>query len=118
MLMHYAHIWHVGGFFSEDEYRPVAKRDPALVSLDGRAYAFSFVDREESEIHGKLLKGEWENKGPRYIKGEIYDEARVRAEVPNSTILLDNMRCNRWSRVIKCKQGFLPLEDSDVALAP
>lgn len=116
MLKHYVRVLHAGSFFSEDESRPVERRDPALVSLDGWAYGFWFEDREEVDAGGETLTGPWKNRSPRYLQGEVFDLERVKREVPNSDILQSNMECNGWSRVLRCKQGFIDLRDDDVVL--
>lgn len=118
MLKHYARVLYAGSFFSEDEARPVERRDPALVSLDGWAYGFWFEDREEVDAGGETLVGPWKNRSPRHLQGEVFDLDRVKREVPNSDILQRNMGYNNWSRVLRCKQGFIDLRDDDVVLHP
>jgi len=117
MTKHYVRFTYAGSFVSEHGDEPIRSRDSKIILPRG-AYAWRVFDREEVRHGGEVLKGEPKNFGPRHIVGEVFDVERVRREVPDNDILLSNMKCNRWPKVIRCRQGFIPMEKDDVVIEP
>lgn len=116
MIIHYIEFVYAGSFLSETIPVRISKRefkDP----LPQGAYAYSFFDQEEVEIDGEVLKGPPKNRSVRYIKGDVYDLEQVKAEIPDSRILISNMENNGYDKVVKCSQGFIPLNKTDILIS-
>lgn len=61
-----------------------------------------------------LASGERNKSGRFYIDAEKLNVADVEALPGDHTIMLDNMRCNRWPAVLRCRTGnFQPLQAED-----
>lgn len=115
MIKHYVEYTYAGSFFSENSTEEIVSRNQKI-TLPCGAYAYRIFDREEVSFGGETLKGSQKNFGPRHVKGDVYDIARVENEVTDNRILLANMRGNGWDRVVKCAQGFIPMYDGDVLI--
>jgi hypothetical protein len=80
-------------------------------------YAFEFVTRsrgpDEMDSKETYLSPTY------YLGGEAYTFEQIAArDDPNDRILLENMSCNKWNRVILTPKGQIrPLNDDDVVLA-
>lgn len=85
-----------------------------------RPYAFQFSTRSRSETD--LDSHVSSTSGMYYLphcKVETIDDVRQRAD-PNERILLSNMECNNWPKIVSATEGWKwtqPLEDGDVVLA-
>lgn len=58
-------------------------------------------------------------KGSRKIIGQAYSLAEVKAleeTEGNYRTLILNMEGNKWPRVVRCRQGFLPLNEDDTVV--
>lgn len=112
-------FWFQGAFFDEDSNKQVNARDIGALDIPARAYALEFYDIRVTTDNGVVLKSAPLNKSPRFFVGGrvmTYDE--VVAEEPDSPILIDNMRINRWAHVIKTRVGhFQPFSETDVLLS-
>jgi hypothetical protein len=117
MTKHYVEFMYPGSFYSDTSIHEITSRD-AKITLPKGAYAYRIFDREEIQHAGEILKGKSKNQGPRHIWGEEYDVERVEREVPDSRILVQNMKGNDWPIVIKCRQGFIPKEEGDIVHVP
>lgn len=128
---HYARLFYPGGFFGADTIdRHVGSRDPKTVEPecpcktrcadhDRKPYAFQFFDKTEAIMQdGEVLSGMPRNfSGMFFFSGEIFDIERVRRELAGHPSLLANMESNRWRRVVKTAQGYLPMSDDDQVLS-
>jgi len=115
MIKNYVEFIYAGTFLSESSTEAIGSRNQEIVMPEG-AYGYRLFDRVEHTIDGELLVGKGKNYSAWHYKGEVYDAERVEREVPNSSVLLSNMRINGWSKVLKCNQGFIPLRDNDVVI--
>src|SRR5262249_9742468 len=88
-----------GAFFPEESVREVADRGPqeaARNAPDG-AFAFAFHDRMSTTADGVTLRSDPLNvSGRYYINAEPLTAGDVAALPGNHSILLANMRGNRW----------------------
>ena len=72
-----------------------------------------FYDREYVVANGEELLGQPKHKTKTFIKGIVYTLEGVKRLFPESRTLISNMEINKWDKVIKCAQGFLPfIEDN------
>ena len=113
MTKHYVEYYYAGLFCSEIGTKKIESRDQKIRLPEG-AYAYRIFDQEEIIQKGEKLIGKPKNYSPRHIKGEVYDIERVKREVKDNSILLNNMENNKWRKVIRCFQGFIPMEKGDV----
>jgi hypothetical protein len=115
MTKHYVQFYYPGLLFSETSQREIKSRKQSI-KLPKGSYGYVIFDQEEVAVEGEKLVGKPKNHSARHLKGEIYDLARVKAEIPDSDILQSNMRSNKWDRVLKCGQGFISLDKDDVII--
>jgi len=110
-----------GAFVPEEEVREISERDPQKAAREapGSAFAFSFYDRLSASVDHEgrqvTLRGQTINRsGVYYIDAEELSAADVAALPGDHSILLDNMRCNRWETILRCRTGnFQPKESGD-----
>lgn len=108
--------WMIGGsFVSSTDAVPVNDRSIPY-DFPQMAFGFRFHDVTEAELEdGEILTGKPKNISPRYLRGEVHTLEDVERE-GKSLVLVENMKCNNWSRVIKCLQGYIPLYEGDVVI--
>jgi hypothetical protein len=113
----YVEFYYPGSFMSESSSHEVESRDrPASIPVN--AYAYSFYDREETVVDGEKLVGLIKNRSPMTYFGQTMTIDEVKRNVPNCNILVSNMECNGWEKVVRTKLGnFQPLNEGDVVLA-
>ena len=114
-LIKYVRFWFPGSFVSDDTIRESVS-DTRIDFPDG-AYAAQRFSRFETEDPrgGKMVGPEYDH-GSKYIEGEAYTLEQVKALPGDYHILIRNMEGNDWPRVVRCRQGFLPLSDKDVVI--
>lgn len=78
-----------------------------------KCYAYRFYDIKELEHEGEILTGQRKNFSPMYYFGFEIDIKKAR-ELPNSSILINQMEVRGWKRVADTKCGTFPLEEGDV----
>ncbi len=107
-----------GSFFSnyetkEMEHCSVLAEEKAP---DG-SYAFKFFTVEESE-DGSLTGHRKPVGGIYYLSGaRTYTLPELKASFPNEEILIGNMECNNWKKLVKTKLGnYQPFNKEDVIL--
>lgn len=115
MTKHYVEFMYAGSFFSESSLEEIKSRD-AKIKMPKGAYSYTIYDREEIKTGKETLTGKLKNPSKIYIIGEVYDIERVKKEVPDSRILVRNMECNKWDKVIKCLQGFVPFTKNHILI--
>ena len=114
--------YYPGLIVSDESTKHVLDRDPEREAreADERAYAFYYFDIVSAVVSVEDIRVQTRSERRNisctyYINGEVLDIDQV-AELPgDNRILLDNMRGNEWTRVIRCRTGnFQPFEDSDI----
>lgn len=110
-------VWYPGSFFAEEDTHEVKERDPmAIAGKYPRCFAFKFFDQVcgETEIGGEKQKvrSKPRNESPKYFPGgKLMNAEEVEKTVPNSRILVTNMRGNGWDQIVKTRVGnFQPFE--------
>jgi hypothetical protein len=120
----YLAYWHRGIISSEESVEPVKVRDPQqhANNAPNSAFAFFYYDIITSTVdvdgeHIDTSTGR-HNVTPTYFinaRAMTYDE--VAALPSNNSILLSNMRGNRWDRVVRCRTGNItPVEEGEYEL--
>lgn len=118
MLKHYVEFSFPGAFFSEYSVKEVAERNPELITVPEGAFAYRFFDRIETVVDGETLTGERKNFSPFTYFGTAYTLEEVKAQFPEYTILISNMECNGWNRVVKTLRGnWQPLGEGDTVIS-
>lgn len=117
MLKQYIEFFYPGSFVSETSVQEVADRTPPT-ELPKAAYAYRFFARSEVMQDGEMLRGQPKDYSPTTYYGEAMTLEEVKALHGDShRILIGNMECNRWKRVVRVACGqFFPLEDGDVVV--
>ncbi len=116
MLKHYVRFFIPGSFFPESTTQEVRERTPeAAKPWPDCAFAFQFFSQEQMEGESGVLVGpETDKSGRYYIDARKMTAEEIEKEVPESRMLVANMRGNGWQYVVKCRTGnFQPLEDRD-----
>lgn len=118
MLKTYVEFFYPGSFVSEMSEREVLGRS-LPVTLPERAFAYRFFSRNEVVQVDEVLRGEKKDYGPTTYYGEEMTLEQVKALPGSHHILVSNMECNGWSRVVRTIYGqFMPLNDGDVVVTP
>ena len=99
-----------GSIVADQWTRDVESLDPYTVDWPDRAYAFTMHTREDVVDGAARYKGVPARVGPVYYhpdsKVETLEEVRIN---PNAgDILVSNMECNRWGRVVWSRWGNWP----------
>jgi hypothetical protein len=65
---------------------------------EAKPFAFYFTTRarKDSELDSKVIK----ESGRYFLGGRVLTLADVEREMPKEAILIANMRCNKWDRVV------------------
>lgn len=117
MLKHYVQFSYPGVIVNEYEVKEVEKRDAALITVPAGACAYRFFDRTEIILNGEKLVGEPKNFSPLTYLGKAYTLKQVKAEFPESKMLISNMECNGFKRVVRTRCGnWQPLSEDDVVI--
>lgn len=127
MKQHFVTFFSPGTFVAEQSVKPIDSWDvETAVKMAGevterhgaKPYAFRFSTRGRSvdELDSKVIK----TSPTYYLSGTVETlEDIERRNDPKESILLGNMRCNGWKRVVTTQAPYgwtLPLEDGDVVL--
>lgn len=100
-----------GSFFAEERTEPVESVDPYAIAWPKDAFAFSFQERDDVVgDDGQVFTGKVRDLGPTYFHPEssVRTLAETEADPRATRILLDNMRCNRWDRIVWSRRGNYP----------
>jgi len=103
-----------GALFADSAMVDVPSRDvaEAKANAPAHAYAFRFITRgrHENELDSRVI----DRSGMHYIGGTIYTVDDVKALPGKNDILLANMQCNGWDKVIRTPLGnFQPFTATD-----
>ena len=109
-LKTYARFFAPGSFVANDWTRPVEQADPYAVKWPDDAYAFTLHEREDVVDGETRYEGKPRQIGPTYYhpdsKVETLDE--VRRNPKAGTVLVSNMECNGWDRIVWSRWGNWP----------
>ncbi len=124
---HFVTFYSPGTFFAEHTEKPIDSWNTDLAvkmskniseRYSAKPYGFQFTTRArgEQDLDSKVVK-----KSPLYyIEGKVETLKQVEARNdPKESILVSNMRCNKWKRVITTQTPWRwtqPLEDGDIVL--
>lgn len=115
MIKTYIEYSFPGSFFSEHSVKEVANRNIPKSVPDG-CFGFCFFDVEEVDVNGERLTGKRKNKSGMHYYGEKLNANQV-AKLPDTAILLRNMKNNNWDFVVRTIRGnFQPLHADDVII--
>lgn len=128
MEKHFVTFLSPGTFVPEESTKPIDSWDvkEALKLAKGikeryaaTPYAFYFTtrSREENDLDSKEAKRSGNYYLP-HCKVETLEEVKKRAD-PNERILLSNMECNGWHKIVTTMKGWKftrPFEEKDVLL--
>ena len=115
-LVTYVEFEYPGSFFAETEVKAITKRDVRKAKANKYAFAFRFFDIIEKEVtvggEVKRVVSSRRNVSPTYYPGAKILDAKAVAKLPGDHgILLSNMRCNGWEKVVRTRRGnFQPFE--------
>jgi len=116
MTKHYIKFLHPGSFWPEETIIEIEDRSK-IPEVPKTAFAYEFFDMEETELDGEKLYGNRKNKSARTYLGEVLTYEQVEKSVPDSRILLSNMKSNGWEKIVKTRMGnFQPLEEGDTVI--
>jgi len=128
MKKHFVTFYSPGTFIAEQTIKPIDSWDVDVARemassiterYDAKPYGFRFSTRERGpdELDSKTS----ETSCMYYLGGKVETLAEVEARNdPKDSILLSNMRCNGFDRVITTTEGWRwtqPLNDDDVVLS-
>jgi hypothetical protein len=127
MKKHFVTFYSPGTFVAESTTKPIPSWDVKLAlemvkfiveRHNATPYAFHFSTREQGEED--LDSRETKTSNLYYLHGKVETLAQVKARaLPKEKILLSNMECNGWDRIITSTRGWKwtqPLHKSDVVL--
>jgi len=114
MLKHYVEYFYPGSFMSESSIEEIPCRGIHHKRKD-RAFGYREFSREEITAGTEVLKGEKKDFSGMTYWGKAYSQSQIEAlHDPSLSILLGNMKCNRWDRAVKTVLGnWQPLDDRD-----
>ena len=125
MKKHFVTFYSPGAFVSEQTTEPIDSWDvEKAVEMskhikelhNATPYGFRFTTRERKD--DELDSIQIETSGAYFLGGRIIMLTEIEAENdPANTILISNMRCNKWNKVIENTNSWkitLPFTDDDV----
>lgn len=117
ILKNYVEYTYPGSFVSKTSAKELHPGESPL-PMPERAYAYqTFQKQTVIAPDGEILYGAQRNHSKKYVKGELWDMDAAKQR--GTKILVDNMRSNNWTHVLKCAQGCIPFyHDKMVLLAP
>jgi hypothetical protein len=121
MERHFVTFFWPGSFVANTSVKPISGWDVKAArqmagEFDHPPYGFRFSTRSRGEHD--LDSSETATSGFYYLGGtvETADEIERRGD-PRDRILLQNMRCNDWPKIIRTRGGWAqPLNSTDVVL--
>lgn len=114
MIKTYVEFFVPGSFFSESSVKEVTDRSSPK-NIPDNVFAYRFYDIEEVVLNGEKLKSNTKNHSGMYYFGKAYTLSEIKENFPSQEILISNMKCNNWKKVVKTKMGnFQPLNENDV----
>ncbi|PRY33857.1 hypothetical protein CLV58_1196 [Spirosoma oryzae] len=122
MTKHFVEYLYPGSFFSESIIEEVLVRDIFLpVKTNGylgEPFGYRFYDQTIVNTSTETLTGSKQNVSGTYYFGKTYSQDEVKL-VGGTDILVDNMRMNRWEKVVKTNRGnFQPFDSTKDFIVP
>jgi len=120
MLKQYIKFFYPGSFVSESSIQEVADRTLPTELPEG-SYGYQFFARSEVTHDGEVLRGQPKDYSGMTYYGEVMTLDEVKALTPSRDyrILVRNMECNGWDRVVRTVSGqFVPLNAGDSVVTP
>lgn len=116
-MMHFVEFLYPNILTSDTSIVEVSDRKIECVTMPEGSFGFRFVDQEQAIVNGEVLKGAFKDYSGWFYKGRRLSLDDVKKEMPDSNILISNMKCNGWAYVVKTKFGqCFPLEEKDVVI--
>ena len=125
---HFVRFYSPGTFMAEITEKPIDNWNvqKAIAMSEGinerygaTPYGFMFLTkgREDHELDSRIIN----KSGMYYLHGKIKTVEELRAENNSQNrILISNMECNNWKRVVQNTRGYLwtmPLDENDIVLS-
>lgn len=111
-----------GSFVAETWTEDISHLDPEKIKWPKEAYAFQLYEREDVIDGQTRYTGNAKSIGPMYYHpdSKIETLAEVKRNPKATEILIDNMRCNGWKKVVWTRWGNWPqpYETGDIAVLP
>jgi len=102
----YVEFFYPGLIFPESSVRKVKNRDVKKLKIPTTAFGFHFFDIKSTIVRKTKMESKRLNASPfYYFGGRIMTLEEVCKELPEAKILINNMECNGWDRVIRCRTG-------------
>jgi hypothetical protein len=110
----YIEFTYPGTLVAETSSGPVPRRE-LPETIPGRATAYRFYSRQETEVNGEKLVGQPKDCSPWAYFGKEYSASEVYAlEGDRYRVLRDNVRINGYQRMVQTIYGnWYPLQDGD-----
>jgi hypothetical protein len=117
-VIHFIEFLYPHILFQDSRSEEVEERDLDAVRVPHGSFAFRFYDIKEVLVEGDVLtSGHVNVSGIYYPGGRLMTVEDVMTEVRECKVLLDNMRINNWTHVVRTRVGtFQPFNDGDVIL--
>jgi hypothetical protein len=119
----FVELFFPGAFVSENSQFKVETRDPqAIADMYPNAYCIQFYDLTSKEVvvdgEKQRVSGKRKNLSPKYYPfGRVLNTDDVRKMPGDHHILIANMECNNWPKVVRCRTGnFQPFQEGDEVL--
>lgn len=113
----YVEVLYPGILFSETEITEVDNRDPdAIAQKYKNAFGLRFFDQERTEVKigskQQTVSGERKNESKLYYpNAQTFTVADVKKLPGDHTILISNMECNGYKKVVRTRVGnFQPFD--------
>lgn len=120
MKVKYVEFLYPGVLFNETSLSPRETDKPQSIKIPEGAYAFRFCERTEGKIKGEEVIGKWQYDPKTYYArgGKVFTLAEVKAGAISGdcNILISNMECNGYDRVIKTNRGNVQPFDTNCVL--
>ncbi len=115
MLKHYVEYFYPGIMVSETSVKEIPERINGNIGFPERCFGYRFYDVEVIQLPNEELRGKRKNISGMYYCGVEYSAEQIKINFPNERILLSNIRCNSYVRLVKtCMGNWQPLDDDDV----
>lgn len=109
--VYYVEYLHFGLLFSETSRKKISDPDPKKVKQVDGAYGFRIIKQEQVLDGSGVFKGSQKYlPGEYYFNGAVYTLNQVKDQFPDEKILISNMECNNYKKVIKCGHRFFPFD--------
>jgi hypothetical protein len=126
MEAHFVTFLSPGTFVFEETTKPIESWDAEKASEMARdikerhgakpfAFEFSTRARKDDELDSKVVN----RSGRYYLGGRVMTLDEVKSEMPKEQILIGNMECNEWDRIVVNTNSYRtiqPLNDDDTVL--